>query len=744
MAFQVSPGINVTEIDLTTIVPSVATTIGGIAGFYEWGPANQITIVDSPKTYRETFGDPRVWNFKQWFSGTNFLGYGRTLLVSRAVASDARNSVAKVATTASLTGLNESTFEVVFSGMTDGSKPTWIGVGSTAFFGPDTAPTDSRNLSLDLETSFSATASAVTSPTTETGNTTVVYNYPVEYSSFDLPYFVDYVKGFFADNATFGVTGSDVNFYATDATGSDTLGLTSGTFDEDNITLSNYSFTQTFPIATDTSVTGSVKLIPNPNALDSATQNGVFARFPGEKGDSLKISVFGGNATTEEFKKWQYWNLFGTAPESSDNLVTFESGVNTNDQFHMVVIDEDGLFTGTKGTILERFGNLSVYPQGRRTDGSVSFYKGIINNESSYVIVGGNETPEDSITDFKENQFGVTGGFVTTSSGTYVTTWGSGNGYVFSDFRLLGGKGQTGANSQIIQTVPSSTPSGYNLFEDKENVNISLLIGGEIGEYGQTFVENLKGLAQYRTDCVAFVSSLNKSDEGTENSKEAACLEMKNWVGSSSYVVIDSGYKYQYDAYNDRFRWIPLNADIAGLVARTDLTNDPWFSPAGLNRGQIRNSVKLAFNPTKTFRDAIYTKGINPVISTPGQGTYLFGDKTALSKPSAFDRINVRRLFIVLEKAISTASKYSLFEFNDAFTRQQFRSLVEPFLRDVKARRGVFDWKVVCDETNNTPEIIDRNEFVADIYIKPTRSINFIQLNFIATRTGVSFAEVGA
>jgi len=216
----------------------------------------------------------------------------------------------------------------------------------------------------------------------------------------------------------------------------------------------------------------------------------------------------------------------------------------------------------------------------------------------------------------------------------------------------------------------------------------------------------------------------------------------RNSLTSTSYAVLDSGYKYQYDKYNDVYRYVPLNGDMAGLCVRTDDIRDPWFSPAGFNRGIIKNTVKLAFNPNKAQRDLLYKNGVNPVVTFPGQGTLLFGDKTLLAKPSAFDRINVRRLFIVLEKAIATAAKFSLFEFNDQFTRSQFVNLVEPFLRDVQGRRGIYDFKVVCDESNNTGEVIDRNEFVGDIYIKPARSINFIQLNFVAVRTGVEFSEV--
>jgi hypothetical protein len=604
MGFQLSPGINVTEIDLTTIVPSVATTIGGIAGFFEWGPANQVTLVDSPRTFRDIFGDSQSWNYKQWFSAINFLGYGRSLLVVRAVDTAAKNAV-----------LDQS-----------GLNPTRI------------------------------------------------------------------------DN----------------------------------------------PLA----ITGGM--------------NGVFARFPGQKGNSLKFGVFGGTAG---FDKWigvgpsgfNNPTVFGQVPESSDNLQILNNGATTFDQIHALVIDEDGLFTGQKNAILERFANLSIFPQGRLDDGSSNYYKSVINRDSKYVVIGGEETPTNPLSDFT-TQMGTTFGGISIVN-EYEVNWptnpltgpsADGNFFLKS---LVGGVGQTGAKNALIQDVPSSTPSGYNLFEDVESVNVSLLIGADLGEGAATdtgpgsdvtSVQNLRNLAVFRKDCVAFLSAPITDDSETEQQKRNICINFKNAVGSSSYVVIDSGYKYQYDAFNDRFRWVPLNADIAGLVARTDLTFDPWFSPAGLNRGQVRNAIKLSFNPNQTFRDEIYPKGINPVISVPGEGTILFGDRTALSKPSAFDRINVRRLFIVLEKAIAAAAKYSLFEFNDSFTRQQFRSLVEPFLRDVKARRGIFDWKLVCDETNNTPDVIDRNEFVADIYIKPTRVINFIQLNFIATRTGVSFEEVGA
>ena len=276
---------------------------------------------------------------------------------------------------------------------------------------------------------------------------------------------------------------------------------------------------------------------------------------------------------------------------------------------------------------------------------------------------------------------------------------------------------------------------GWDKFKAAENIDVSLLLTGHPDLVVQNYV--IDNIAETRKDCMAFITPDVPNTASAQDIVTAVST-----LSSSSYAVVDSGHKYQYDKYNDVYRWIPLNGDVAGLCARTDDARDPWFSPAGYSRGGIKNVVKLALNPTKTDRDLLYKNGINPVITQAGQGTLLFGDKTYLNQPSAFDRINVRRLFIVLEKAISTASKSTLFEFNDEFTRAQFRNLVEPFLRDVQGRRGIYDFRVVCDETNNTSQVIDSNQFVGDIYIKPARAINFIQLNFVAVRTGVEFSEI--
>ena len=297
-----------------------------------------------------------------------------------------------------------------------------------------------------------------------------------------------------------------------------------------------------------------------------------------------------------------------------------------------------------------------------------------------------------------------------------------------------------GANGSTV--TDGQLKTAYEKFQDADTVDVGLIIAGPSGSV--THVDNLITIAENRKDAIVFASP-QRSDVvniSNSNTQKDNVVDFFSTVRSSSYVVFDSGYKYCYDRYNDVYRFVPLNGDIAGLAARTDIIADSWYSPAGFNRGVIRGAAKLAFNPTKSQRDEIYPKRINPVATFPGQGTVLFGDKTGLSSPSAFDRINVRRLFITLEKAISTASKFQLFEFNDEFTRANFRNIVEPFLREVQGRRGITDFLVVCDETNNTGEVIDRNEFVAEIFVKPARSINFITLQFVATRTGVSFEEV--
>lgn len=303
--------------------------------------------------------------------------------------------------------------------------------------------------------------------------------------------------------------------------------------------------------------------------------------------------------------------------------------------------------------------------------------------------------------------------------------------------------GADGSSESAISNAQLA--NAYDQFKSSEQVDVSLILCGKAvgGAYGEQISNYIvDNITEFRKDCIAFISPPVAAVVNNVDTEMEDIIAFRDVLRSSSYAVLDSGYKYMYDRYNDKYRYVPLNGDTAGLCVRTDDLRDPWYSPAGFNRGQIKNLVRLAYNPDKADRDQLYKKGVNPVVTFPGQGTILYGDKTLLAKPSAFDRINVRRLFIVLEKSIATSAKYTLFEFNDEFTRATFRNLVSPFLRDVQGRRGIYDYKVVCDTTNNTPEVIDRNEFVGDIYIKPARSINFIQLNFVAVRTGVQFEEI--
>jgi len=412
-------------------------------------------------------------------------------------------------------------------------------------------------------------------------------------------------------------------------------------------------------------------------------------------------------------RRWRYYDSVDRAPGTTA-WTADRSG--SGDEIHVVVVDEDGVISGEPGRVLEAFSSMSKASDAKTPQGDNNYYPDVIYNKSAYIYWMDHNT---SGTNWGNAATGTT--FTAVNTPTLESLSGGAAGSTVTDGQLL---------------------TAYDKFSDAETVDVGLIMAGPSGS--TTHVDNLITIAENRKDAVVFASPQRSDVVNITNSN----TQMTNVIGffnairSSSYVVFDSGYKYAYDRYNDVYRFVPLNGDMAGLSARTDTVADSWFSPAGFNRGIVRGAVKLAFNPTKAQRDQLYPARINPVATFPGQGTVLFGDKTGLTTPSAFDRINVRRLFIVLEKAISTASKFQLFEFNDEFTRANFRNIVEPFLREVQGRRGITDFLVVCDETNNTGEVIDRNEFIAEIFIKPARSINFITLSFVATRTGVSFDEV--
>jgi phage tail sheath protein FI len=574
MAFQLSPGVLVTEKDLTTVVPAVATTAGAFVGEFVWGPANVATLITSENELVSTFGRPNANTHQYFFTAANFLGYGNQLQVNRVVGSASRNAIANANTAVTVTPdliLNDDTF----------------------------------------------------------------------------------------------------------------LGLT------------------------------------------APVNSFVSAKHPGSIGNSVGVLVVdnGNWANTSAV----YQTLFDAQPNVSTYAQTYGTP-GANDELHIAIIDEDGEISGTKGTVLEKFQYLSKAADAVDPNGRSIYYRNVLNDQSLYLRWRAHPA--------LGTNWGTPFTGVGANSAISYATLNSSFANVIS---LVGGVDDSPSQGEVA--------TGYTLFVNDELYDISLVPTGPLtGANARLVVDTL---AEVRKDCVVFISpeyadvAPNLPDSTkTTNVTGFRTTDLTNL--SSSYAVMDSGWKYQYDRYNDVYRWVPLNGDIAGLCARTDFVADAWFSPAGLNRGQIKNVVKLAFNPNKAQRDILYKAGVNPVISSPGTGTILFGDKTLLSRPSAFDRINVRRLFIVLEKAIAIAAKSQLFEFNDEFSRAQFRNLVEPFLRDVRGRRGITDFKVVCDTTNNTPEVIDRNEFVADIYVKPARSINFITLNFIATRTGISFEELTA
>jgi hypothetical protein len=469
-------------------------------------------------------------------------------------------------------------------------------------------------------------------------------------------------------------------------------------------------------------------------SLLNQTSNNLYgpfiARYPGSLGNNIKLDVFDSSNTTY-YNSWTYKNYFQSAPTTSAYAAAVGGA---NDEIHIVVIDATGKLTGIANTVLETFGFVSK-AYDATLNGATNYYKQVIFNQSKWIYA--TDPVDYANTSNTWGQTALNKQFTRIDASSYTPTSNTGGGYI--TIRLDRASDGSIPSDGQLQTA-------YDQFKNRDSIDISLVLTGDASATLQgTIISNIANpdpLTDARRDCVVFVSP--QQDKVVNKSGQETTL-IAGWVNSltkSSYVFADSGWKYQYDKYNNVYRWIPLNGDIAGLCVATDTSRDPWYSPAGFNRGAIKNAIKLAWNPSKADRDTIYSAGVNPVVSFPGQGIILYGDKTLQNKPSAFDRINVRRLFITLEKSISTAAKYSLFELNDEFTRAQFVSLVTPFLRDVQGRRGITDFKVVCDSTNNTPQVIDSNQFVGDIYIKPARSINYIQLNFVAVATGVDFTTI--
>jgi len=698
MPFQLSPGVNVTEVDLTGIVPAVATSTGAIAGIFPWGPIGERVLVDTETKLVSTFGTPTSNNAETFFTAANFLSYGNSLYVVRAANTTSSN-----------------TLQAAYN----------------AFANTVGAPA-SNNLSIKNQITYGNT---VVTNTTTGGLTSSIdanvnwvakyggaYGNSLRISVCDTPnaYSSNVAMNSASANASltidFGQSQANIAFVGSTAQLANTLATT----------IASSFTTGDLVLMGNTTVGQQLMQIANVQNYSNSTVANVIINFTG----NYKLSSpFTANSTvnTNLTRKWQYSTVVGQAPIKSDYQIAYGSDV--VDQIHVVVIDNGGIFTGTPGTVLETFQGLSRATDSATTGGASNYYARVINDSSKYIWWANDRA--------------------TAVSNTAVNLTNSSNNVPFSTNFAFGTDGYNCTNAPL-----ATLASGYDLFASAEDVDVSLVMQGKPAGGGTTAVNGMTvqnfNLANYiidnicetRKDCIALISpddNLVKSNMGVEST---AIVNWRGAIHDSSYAVMDSGYKYQYDRYNDVYRWIPMNGDVAGLCVRTDNTRDPWWSPAGFNRGQIKNLVKLRFNPSKADRDLMYPNGVNPVVTFPGQGTVLFGDKTCQSKPSAFDHINVRRLFIVLEKAIATAAKFFLFEFNDDFTRAQFKALVNPYLRDIQGRRGITDFLVVCDGTNNTAEVIDGNRFIGDIYIKPARSINYIQLNFVAVRTGVQFSEV--
>jgi len=711
-----SPGLVVREVDLTIGRVDTATTkAGALVAPFQKGPVNEPTTIENEQDLIDNFGEPLDIDkhYEYWLTASSYLSYGGILSVVRSDDDDLKNA-------------------------TDDGSPE-IKILSSQ---------DYNNKGYDLN-ALSNTVVAARNPGSWANGIKVAI-----------------IDGVADQQIVAGITTLTVGVGVTQAVPTGTVLPGVGT-----TTVLDGFFKG---IITEVSgATIGVKFVAHVSAAGIETSKdyqpgGVYEFNSGVISYGMSANTGGGSTTTagtpiDWFDQQSItlsnstvkWNTLAERPGTSSYAAARSS---RHDEVHVVVIDDKGEVTGNAGTVLEKHLGLSKAKDAEFSAGSPSYWRKYLYNNSTNIFGMGGPTAASSgitTTSFEH------GGFTKETDNAWdqdaqgITYAGSG----VLTVTLTGGKnynGQTG-----IQTAGAMTASvggitaGYDLFENKEEFDIDFLIMGSANypEYeAQAIANKLISIAEIRKDVVAFISPyrgafLNDSAVGSGTLNSAPDIT-DNVVGfyapitSSTYAVFDSGYKYMFDRFSDTFRYVPLNGDIAGTCARNDINNFPWFSPAGTARGGILNAVKLAYTPNQTQRDVLYSNRINPVIFSPGAGIVLFGDKTGFGKASAFDRINVRRLFIFLEEAISAAARDQLFEFNDEITRTNFVNIVEPFLRDVQSKRGIFDFRVVCDETNNTAAIIDNNEFVADIFIKPARSINFIGLTFVATRTGISFDEV--
>ena len=735
MGFQLSPGVNVSEVDLTGFVPAVATSGAGFVGQFEWGPVLDYTTLENKKVLEKWFGKPTETNYRDWFTCSNFLDYSNNLNIVRVV--DEAVALNSDVLGSGILIKNEVHYNLVYGTPTGdasqivskypgvkGDSIRIIIIDSNSY--DDVSTTYGDILPLPPSTSdyvksvggendevhiiiidagglFSGVPNAVLE----------VYPYLSKASDAkDLdgkPIFYGSVLNKESEYVWFMETPDVVDMATGGAISSVTITDGGSGYD----VAPTVAFTDT---GSGAGATGTVVLSPTGEVISIDVTSGGSGWVVGE---TLTITGDGTGATAE------------VASIGTDDIVTVT-----------VTAGGSGYTTAT----VEATGNLSGI-------GAVLVANLGYEVDSVTVTAGGADYDESTTTvSFAPvgTGSGATADEVIRVSADFADTWNQNAlGIKFTSLtakwdKTLGG----GAESETVDE--NELIAGWDMFRNSEVVDVSLLILGDAGQdvgvnsHTTVIKHVVENIAEKRKDCVAFFSPkyedvVNQPETlATEN-----CVSRRNTINiSSSYAFMDSGWKYQYDLYNDKYRWVPLNADIAGVCAQTDLSRDPWWSPAGYTRGQIKNVIKLALNPSSGNRDELYQNNVNPVVSFVGEGVILYGDRTQLTRPSLFQKLNVRRLFIVLEKAIATSSKYQLFDFNDAFTRAQFVSQVEPYLRDVKGRRGISDFRVVCDESNNPGEVVDRSEFVGDIYIKPNNSINYIQLNFVAVRNGVDFNEV--
>ena len=675
MAFQVSPGVSISEIDATNALAPSSSSNAGFAAAFLWGPADKIVSISSEQDLANTFGKPTHTDIEQnWHVASSFLAYGGSLNIVRTVGTTAKNA-------------------------SDGAAS-----------GNEGAVIDFEETITNAGSSYSAATPASTTGGTGSGltvNTTV--------------------------NGSGGLATVTIAAAGTGYNSGDVITISGGSGGQ--VTVETVSGTSAAGVS-----------FKNEEEFDAdTTVTATFAaRYMGELGNSIQVDVYHSSSGT--FANWKedfyqngtttsvdFSSLFDRAPTTSTYVLNNNGGVEINDEVHIVVVDYDGQISGKAGEILETFAHVSLVTDAKNDQGNSNYFKDVIRRDSKYIYATGQWNNIGKGTDWE------------TKTSTHATAFTVLNPTKPISLKLDGGvdANTTDANNGNTTAIRYSVNTGYGLFRDKESIDIDLLPVG-VDTSGALAIQTIDNVAKYRKDAIVFFSPDSASVLGTGTSKASAVVTDSEETGlsSTSYAVMDSGWKRMYNRYTDKYIDIPLNGDVAGLCVATEQAVGAWFSPAGLNRGAIRNIVKLHFDPNKTDRDTLYKANINPVANINGAGTILYGDKTFLKKPSAFDRINVRRLFNLLERTIANAAKYMLCEFNDEFTRASFRYMVDPFLARIKAKRGIYDFKVVCDSSNNTGDVIDRNEFVGDIYIKPARSINYIQLNFIAVRTGVSFSEV--